>query len=108
MEKRLLFIFFIFLNIVLAGKSIEKIKIEIKETGEKAVIMDTMVIKTEINGDIAVTTYDMTFYNPNNRILEGEFSFPLQENQKVTRYALDVNGKLKKGVTVEKKKTREA
>ena len=42
------------------------IKIEIKETGEKAVVMDTMAIKVEINGDIAVTTYDMTFYNPNN------------------------------------------
>ena len=55
-----------FLNIIPAGKSIEKIK----ESGEKAVIMNTMAIKTEINGDIAVTTYDITFYNPNNRILE--------------------------------------
>ena len=108
MEKKLLVIFFMFLNIILAGKSIDKIKIEIKETGEKAVVMDTMAIKVEINGDIAVTTYDMTFYNPNNRILEGEFSFPLQENQKVTRYALDVNGKLREGVAVEKEKARVA
>ena len=96
------------MGIIIRGNEISSIRLEIKNPGEKAVVLDTMSVNVEINGDISVTTYDMTFYNPNNRILEGEFSFPLQENQKVTRYALDVNGKLREGVAVEKEKARVA
>lgn len=65
-------------------------------------------VNVEIIGDIAITTYDMSFYNSRNRILEGELVFPLGENQSVTRFALDINGKLREAVVVEKEKARVA
>ena len=108
MSKKLLLAFFMILGVIIRGNEISGIRLEIKNPGEKAVVLDTMSVNVEINGDISVTTYDMTFYNPNSRILEGEFSFPLQEGQKVTRYALDVNGKLREGVAAEKEKARTA
>ena len=108
MSKKLLLAFFMILGMIIRGNEVSSIRLEIKSPGEKAVVLDTMSVNVEINGDISVTTYDMTFYNPNSRILEGEFSFPLQDGQKVTRYALDVNGKLREGVVVEKEKARTA
>ncbi|MCQ2194124.1 MAG: DUF2135 domain-containing protein [Paludibacteraceae bacterium] len=63
-------------------------------------------INVEVVGNVATTTFDMTFYNSSNRILEGEFEFPLAEGQTVSRYALDIDGKLREGVVVEKEKGR--
>lgn len=40
--------------------------------------------------------------------MEGEFSFPLGHEKYVTRFALDVNGKLREGVTVDKTRGRQA
>ena len=108
MRKKLLLAFFMILSILLSGKTADSIRLEIKNPGEKEIVLDAMSVSVEITGDISTTTYDMTFHNPNNRILEGEFSFPLQDGQKVTRYALDVNGKLREGVVVEKEKARKA
>ncbi len=59
-------------------------------------------VKVEVVGNIATTTYDMIFYNPYDRILEGELSFPLGQNQSVSRFALDLNGELRESVIVEK------
>ena len=50
----------------------------------------------------------MTFYNPNNRVMEGEFEFPLAEGQQVSRFALDIDGKLREGVVVDKSLGRKA
>lgn len=65
-------------------------------------------VDVEIVGNIATTTFDMLFYNPNRRDLEGELSMPLSEGQEICRYALDVNGTLREGVLVEKVKARQA
>lgn len=65
-------------------------------------------INVQIIGNIATTTMDMNFYNPLDRELEGEFNFPLGEGQTVVRYALDINGKLREGVVVEKQQGRQA
>lgn len=77
-------------------------------TKEKNVVLKKLNIEVEIINNIAVTTYDMQFYNPNKRILEGELVFPLQQNQSVTRFALDINGSLREAVVVEKEKARVA
>ncbi len=63
-------------------------------------------VKTDVKivGSLAVTTIEMSFYNPNNRVLEGELNFPLAEGQTIFRFALDINGKLREGVVVEKAK----
>ena len=65
--------------------------------------MDILVM-----GQTAVTTMEMTFYNPNDRVMEGEFEFPLSNGQEVSRFALDINGKLREGVVVDKALGRQA
>ena len=79
----------------------------LKANGEKEIMLDSMKISAEIKGNISTTTYELTFYNPNSRILEGEFEFPLLNGQTVTGYALDINGKMRDGVVVEKEKARQ-
>lgn len=69
---------------------------------DKQLGLSSLDIKVEIVGNIATTTYDMLFYNPSNTVLEGELSFPLGEGHNVSRFALDVNGKLREAVVVDK------
>ena len=76
-------------------------------TDEKAIRLSNLSIEVEVTGNIATTTYDMIFSNSSNRVLEGEFEFPLDNGQTVSRYALDINGKLREGVVVEKEKGRQ-
>ncbi len=64
--------------------------------------LSSLDIKVEIVGNIATTTFDMLYYNPASTVLEGSLSFPLGEGHHVTRFALDVNGKLREAVVVEK------
>ncbi|MBR6355586.1 MAG: DUF2135 domain-containing protein [Alphaproteobacteria bacterium] len=65
-----------------------------------------MSIKTVVIGNVATTTYEMVMFNPNRATLEAEFVFPLAENQTVAAVALDINGKMREGVVVEKQKAR--
>mgnify|MGYP003683073355 CR=1 FL=1 len=65
-------------------------------------------VTVEIVGNLAVTTYDMKFYNGLNRTLEGELVFPLGEGQTVSGFAMDVNGKMRDAVIVEKELGRVA
>ena len=72
--------------------------------GESPIKVSDVKIDMKVVGAIAVTTVDMVFYNPNNRVLEGELQFPLGEGQNISRFALDINGNLREGVVVEKAK----
>ena len=40
--------------------------------------------------------------------MEGEFQFPLADGQQVSRFALDINGKMREGVVVDKALGRKA
>lgn len=93
----------IFANIQFYAQEIPVVKVK-----ETSVILQDLNIKVEVNGNIASTTYDMTYYNPNERVLEGELLFPLGQGQNVTRFALDLNGKLREAVVVEKELGRVA
>ncbi len=66
--------------------------------------LQTVRISGDVNGHRANTEIDMTFFNPNNRVLEGELQFPLLDGQRVASFAMDVNGKLREAVPVEKAK----
>ncbi len=68
----------------------------------------SMSVDVLVASNIAITTFDIEFYNPNDRILEGELEFPLADGQHVIRYALDMDGNLREGVVVEKAKARVA
>lgn len=98
MKKNILLISLtLILTNITFSQSIPSIKIEKDSLG-----LRNLEIKVEVVGNMATTTYDMTFYNPYDRVLEGELSFPLGQNQSVSRFALDLNGELRESVVVEK------
>ena len=99
----LLIMLTIFALVKLGAQEIPSIKV-----GEDKLGITSLDITVEVVGNVATTTYDMLFYNPTNQVLEGELSFPLAENQRVSRLALDVRGKLREAVVVEKELGRVA
>jgi len=74
---------------------------------EKPIRMQSLRISGDISGGMAETTVRMVFFNPNARLLEGELQFPLLAGQQVTAFALDIDGKLRPAVPVEKAKGRQ-
>lgn len=71
---------------------------------ESKLKMNKVIVDVKVVGTLAITTFDITFYNDFDRNLEGAFVFPMNENQSVNRFAMDFNGKLREAVTVEKNK----
>ncbi|MCQ2575159.1 MAG: DUF2135 domain-containing protein [Treponema sp.] len=82
------------------------IRMVVPEADKNSIQLSDLSVHADITANIAVTTFDMTFTNSSNRVLEGEFEFPLDEGQTVCGFALDVNGKMREGVVVEKEKGR--
>ncbi len=74
---------------------------------ERNPTLTSLKVDVSVVGHIAITTMDMTFYNENNRIMEGELSFPLGEGQSISRFALEVNGTLREAVVVDKNKAQQ-
>jgi tetratricopeptide (TPR) repeat protein len=66
--------------------------------------LQSVDVKAEVLGQMAHTRIEMVFYNPNERVLQGELQFPLLDGQTVTGFALDINGELRSAVPVEKAK----
>ncbi len=110
-------IFIIFSNLCFSQVDIEKNKANgklsspsltvINEKNEKQSLqISKLLIDIKIVGKLAVTTIDITFRNNLDRILEGELDFPLSDGQSVSRFAMELNGKLREGVVVEKAKGR--
>ncbi|MEQ1772496.1 MAG: VIT domain-containing protein [Burkholderiales bacterium] len=79
-------------------------RLTVAQGAETPVVLQAIRIETEISGSRALTTVEMTFFNPNRRILEGELQFPLLDGQQVSGFALDIDGKLREAVPVEKAK----
>ena len=50
-------------------------------------------VNVEVNDQVAVTSVDQEFYNPNGARLEGTYLFPLPEGAHIDRFSMDVNGK---------------
>lgn len=65
-----------------------------------------LAVEARIFGFIAETKMTMTFFNPHERVLEGDLYFPLPEGSTVSGYALDIGGQMVDGVAVEKEKGR--
>lgn len=70
------------------------------------VILQKLNIETKITGGISTNVITMVFKNNSNRLMEGRLTFPLPEGVNVSGYALDINGKLRNAVPVEKEKAK--
>lgn len=66
--------------------------------------LQKLKIDVTVYGNVSRTAWQMTFYNTTNRILEGTLLFPLKNGVNVSRYALDINGKMREGVPVDRGK----
>ncbi|MBL8244993.1 MAG: DUF2135 domain-containing protein [Rhodanobacteraceae bacterium] len=76
--------------------------------GLQPIRLGELDIQIRTHGFMARTTLELRFDNPNPRVLEGEFVFPLAAGQTVAGYALEVNGSMREGVVVDKQTARVA
>lgn len=74
---------------------------------ERPVELVALHVAAEVSGALVVTTWELTFHNPNARVLEGQLEFPLLAGQTVIRFAMDVDGALREAVPVPKDKGRQ-
>lgn len=63
-------------------------------------------VDTVVLGGLAQTTVELVFFNYGDRLLEGQLNFPLRDGQRITGFALDVDGKMRDAVPVPKQKGR--
>jgi Ca-activated chloride channel family protein len=50
-------------------------------------------VKVKINGQIATTSVDQEFYNPNPQRLEGTYLFPIPKGAQIDKFTMDIGGK---------------
>ena len=74
----------------------------------KRLHLDQADVSVRILGDLAETAFELCFRNDGDRPVEGEFVLPLPEGATVSGYALEVNGKMRDSVAVEKDRARTA
>src|SRR5690606_7297692 len=96
------------LFIVAAAKAqMPVLKVKTTAATETSVSLQKLNIDVQIIGNIATTTMTMTFYNNSSSVLEGELTFPMPDGVSISRYALDINSKMREAVPVEKAKATE-
>jgi hypothetical protein len=100
----LIFILFFSLS---AAAQMPVLKVKTVDVKQENISLQKLIIDVQIRGSIAITQMTMTFYNHSTRVLEGELTFPMPEGVTVSNYALDINGKMRKAVPVEKARATE-
>jgi Ca-activated chloride channel homolog len=74
---------------------------------EQPVRLTSLKVEVEVAAGVAETRVQMVFLNPNSRALEGKLQFPLAAGQIVSGFALDVDGRLRAAVPVEKARAQQ-
>lgn len=103
MKKLLLSFCLLFAGIIQAQSP----QLSVKGADSTEVRMHEMYVKVTVAGTIAYTTVEMHFSNSGSRDREGELLFPLPEGVAVSRYAIDINGKMREAVPVNKNKGKQ-
>jgi Ca-activated chloride channel family protein len=63
-------------------------------------------VNVEINDQVAVTSVDQEFYNPNSQRLEGTYLFPLPDGAHIDKFSMDVNGRMQEAELLDADKAR--
>ena len=101
---KLIFYFLLFLGVKTFAQSPE---MTVKGDEAEKVRMSQLILNVKVVGNIAYTTAEMHFFNSGTRQMEAELIFPLPENVSVSRYAIDINGKMREAVPVNKNKGKQ-
>ncbi len=59
-------------------------------------------LRAAVHGALSLVEMEMTFRNPENRQMEGRFTYTLPPGATISRFAKEVNGKLMEGEVVER------
>jgi Vault protein inter-alpha-trypsin domain len=102
--KKLSVIILFFVSLLAKAQSPQ---LNIKGTDSVQVRMSQMIVNVKVVGNIAYTTAEMHFFNSSSRQMEAELLFPLPEGVSVSRYAIDINGKMREAVPVNKSKGKQ-
>jgi Ca-activated chloride channel family protein len=51
-------------------------------------------VNVKIDGQIATTSVDQEFFNPNNQRLEGTYLFPIPRGAQIDKFTMDIGGKM--------------
>lgn len=86
-------------NIINAQNKNSLIKID-----EEGISIKSIDIKAKVIGDIGITIYTIEVFNNLDKMLSGELQFPLSSQQSVIGYSLDIEGQLRRAVSVNKTK----
>jgi Ca-activated chloride channel family protein len=78
------------------------LRLDVRAAAEQPVVLRAVNVRTEIEGSLALTSVELRFFNPNGRQLEGELQFPLLDGQNMVGMAMDIDGRLREAVPVEK------
>jgi len=98
---------FIFLLLSSLLFALDTPSIKLHDPKLKPVTLSAMKVESEVIGNIATSTYELSFYNPNAQIIEGELNFALLDGASVIGYALEIKGKYREASVVPKAKAKE-
>ena len=107
MKRVNLFLLGVVMMVVSFQLSAQMPHIKVNGQNEASVSLKVVDINVEIFGNVATTTMKMVFHNNTSRILEGELTFPMPEGVTISRYAIDINGRMRDAVPVPKAKATE-
>jgi hypothetical protein len=75
---------------------------------DKPITIKNMSVEVKAFTSHAVTNLSIELYNPNDQQMDGELLFTIHEGQVINGFTLDIEGKQRQGVIVEKSKGRMA
>jgi hypothetical protein len=82
-------------------------QLTVKGPDANLVRVSQLIVDVKVVGNIAYTTSEMHFFNGTTRQMEAELLFPLPEGVSVSRYAIDINGRMREAVPVNKNKGKQ-
>lgn len=90
------------------SKQVPALLVKKRADDDESISLNIKKLKLDVKviGDIATTIMDITFYNNLNRVLDGEFCFPLGDGQSVSYFAMETDKGLQEASVVEKAKGR--
>lgn len=97
----------LFLVPTVQARTVVPPRLIIANGAEQPIVLQSLHVSGEISGGMAQTTVQMVFFNPNRRLLEGQLQFPLLDGQQISAFSLDVEGRQRPAVPVEKTKGRQ-
>ncbi len=106
--KRLLTLGLFLTLLCLAHAQPPRMTVRDQDGSVKLLRLEQAAVSVSFSGDVAETVLELNFRNDGERAVEGEFVLPLPDGATVSGYALEVNGKLRDGVVVEKERARTA